>query len=74
MSRLLAISPTTRVVLHEKVHEVKMGCQKLLQADQRARWWRWCIATWDLSTPMSGRSLGDIEDWVLRGPCTHHLP
>jgi hypothetical protein len=65
MSRLLAVSPTTCLILHEKAHEVILGHQKLLEADQRVRWWRWCIATWGLSAPTSGTSLGDVEDWIL---------
>jgi hypothetical protein len=73
MLGLLTVCPTVFLILHEMLHEVILGHQKLLQVDRRAQWWRWCIATWDLSTLMSGRSLGDVEDWLLKGSCTHHL-
>jgi hypothetical protein len=46
----------------------------LLQANGRARWWRWGTATWDLTMPTSNECIRDVEDGVLRNPCMHHLP
>jgi hypothetical protein len=73
MSGLLALSPTTLIVLNQPPHQVILCCQQLLQADCRVRWWRWGIITWNLAMPTSNRPLKDVEDRVLGSPCMHHL-
>jgi hypothetical protein len=74
VSRLLAFSHVTRLILHSESHQVILSFQQLFQADWRVRWWTWSIATWGLAMPTSGKALRDVEDRVLGGPYMHHLP